>query len=309
MNLTSIKEFTIPEGKVTKIYNSAGSLLWNRKINGYLTFSAPETFTLSVPTPGWDNLMEYSLDTNTWYEWDGSELSGTEIYVRGTTNTIVTGDSITYGWRLTGSDITCSGNIESLLDWQPVMDGVHPPMADFCFGYMFYYDEGLIAAPDLKATTLATRCYERMFDHCTGLTKAPKLPATAAAYRCYYGMFTNCSSLLTAPALPATELDMYCYARMFYNCTSLNTLPILPATTLKTYCYQGMFYNCSSLKLSTELTDEYTQEYCIPYGGGGTTSPNALSYTFGGTGGTFAGSPTINTTYYLHKDCSIVGLD
>ena len=67
-----------------------------------------------------------------------------------------------------------------------------------------------------------------------------------------------------------------------------------------------MFYNCSNLKLSSIKTDEYTQEYRIPSFGNGTTSLNALRDMFTSTGGTFAKTPSINTTYYLSSDNMIV---
>lgn len=54
----------------------------------------------------------------TWTAWDGmTVLSSVDndgeyvIYIRGT------GNSINYKWVLTGSDISCIGNIENLLDY------------------------------------------------------------------------------------------------------------------------------------------------------------------------------------------------
>ena len=67
-----------------------------------------------------------------------------------------------------------------------------------------------------------------------------------------------------------------------------------------------MFQGCTSLKLSSTKTDEYTQEYSIPSSGNGTTATNALASMFTSTGGTFAGTPSINTTYYLSSDNMIV---
>ena len=55
------------------------------------------------------------------------------------------------------------------------------------------------------------------------------------------------------------------------------------------------------IKLSATQTDTYTKEYRIPATGAGTTATNALSGMFTLTGGTFTGTPKINTTYYLHK--------
>lgn len=67
-----------------------------------------------------------------------------------------------------------------------------------------------------------------------------------------------------------------------------------------------MFSGCTSLKLSSTKTDEYTQEYRIPSSGDGTTETNALTDTFTFTGGTFTGTPSINTTYYLSSDNIVV---
>ncbi|WP_431768000.1 dockerin type I repeat-containing protein [Ruminococcus albus] len=51
--------------------------------------------------------------------------------------------------------------------------------------------------------------------------------------------------------------------------------------------------------LSTTQTSEYSVEYKIPASGEGTTPSLALVEMFGGTGGTFTGTPVINTTYYM----------
>ena len=337
------------------------------QVKSYLTFSSPSSFTLAVndATKHWDGTLEYSTDTSTWSTWDGtttlsSATSGSDnvLYLRGTVNTVITGNNNSYKWVLTGSDIACTGNIENLLDYATVESGNHPTMANYCYRYMFRDCTSLTRAPALSATTLSTYCYSNMFQGCTGLTQAPALPATTLADDCYNDMFYGCTSLTQAPALPATTLKNYCYQSMFractsltqapalpattladycyndmfYSCTSLTQAPALPATTLKNYCYQGMFYdcaslaqvpalsatklknycyrymfqNCTSLKLSSTQTDEYTQEYRIPSSGTGTTATNALTYMFISTGGTFTGTPAINTTYYLSNTNTIV---
>ena len=170
---------------------------------------------------------------------------------------------------------------------------------------MFYGCTSLTQAPTLPATTLENYCYNGMFKGCTSLTQAPALPATTMASYCYNGMFYNCTSLTQAPALPATTLAINCYEYMFYGCTSLTQAPALPATTLGNYCYNGMFKGCTNLKLSSTRTGEYTQEYRISSGEGVTTL-NALLNMFTSTGGTFTGTPAINTTYYLSSDNMIV---
>lgn len=389
----------------------------------YLTFSSPATFSIAVAVPTWTGTMEYSTDTTTWNTWTGAAISGQEVsgryelYLRGTNNTKIAAaniDDSTDGiWSLTGSNISCKGNIETLLDYKTVMAMQHPPMDPYCYAGMFNGCEGLIVAPNLPALTLTAGCYHKMFAACSNLISVPDLPAlvlpascyyymfagctnltTAPAiaatifgqYSCYgmfmlcsgltsvpdlvasqvdylscYYMFANCSSLVTAPALPATRLvGGACYAFMFQNCTSLTGAPDLPATSLATGCYTemfenctslimvpciqatemsiygggcammfagctslksipklhstlllennyyAMFKNCSSLKVSATKTDTYTKEYRIPDSGTALAAGSALTSMFDGTGGTFTGTPEVNTTYYLDSSMTIV---
>ena len=307
----------------------------------YLTFSSPNSFTLKVndTTKHWDGTLEYFSSNRTWTAWDGTTtLSAVAddgeyvLYLRGTGNTVITGNDKNYKWVLTGSDIKCIGNIENLLDYATVESGNHPTMANYCYSYMFQNCPSLTQAPELPATTLATECYDSMFFGCTSLIQAPVLPATTLsnycygnmfqncpsltqapalqattlANGCYRGMFFGCTSLTQAPVLPATTLAVYCYGSMFSGCTSLTQAPALPATTLADSCYSYMFYGCTSLKLSSTQIDEYTIKYRIPTSGTGASAPNALNDMFTSTGGTFTGTPEINTTYYLSSDNIIV---
>ena len=348
---------------------------WNAKADApfkpegksYLMFSSPSSFTIAVndTTKHWDGTLDYFTSDRTWTVWDGTTtLSAVDndgeyvLYLRGTGNTVITGTSSNYKWVITGTDISCIGNIENLLDYATVKSGVHPTMADRCYQHMFRDCTSLTQAPALPATMLADRCYSNMFRDCTSLTKAPALPATTLATNCYYYMFYGCTALTQAPALPATTLADYCYSNMFqdcisltqapalpattsadrcytgmfqgctaltkapalpattlatncyYNmfqgCTALTQAPALPATTLVTNCYYNMFQGCTSLKLSSSKTDEYTQEYRVPSSGTGITADNALTGMFDSTGGTFTGTPGINTTYYLSSDNMVV---
>ena len=281
----------------------------------YLTFKSPSSFTLKVnnATKSWDGTLEYSTDTSTWSTWDGtttlsSATSGSDnvLYLRGTGNTVITGNNAKAKWVLTGSNIACIGNIENLLDYATVESGNHPTMATYCYYDMFAGCSGLTKAPALHATTLTDYCYNNMFSNCKGLTQAPALPATTLANYCYQAMFLGCSGLTQAPALPATTLANSCYMFMFSNCKGLTQVPALPATTLDNYCYQYMFYGCTGLKLSTTQTGEYTVAYRIPTTGTGTIVNGSLDSMFTGTGGTFTGTPEINKTYYLSNTNTIV---
>lgn len=254
-----------------------------------LTFSSPEPFTLAIAnaTKNWNGTLEYSINRSTWTMWDGTTTlssSGNKLYLRGTGNSRITGNfssyPSSYRWILTGSNISCIGNIENLLDYQIVARGEHPTMAD--------------------------DCYNGMFQDCTSLTTAPVLPATILTNMCYANMFYRCRSLTSAPALPATTLANHCYVNMFYECISLAAVPELPATTLTAYCYAAMFSSCSLIKLSTTQTGEYQIPYKIPSSGTGTTGMGSLIDMFFSTGGTFTGAPEINTTYYLSTSNSII---
>lgn len=274
-----------------------------KQITNYLTFSSPEPFSISVATPVWDGKLYYSKDTKAWAEWTGNNVKATEadgsyaLYFRGRGNTRITNDA-SNKWTLNGSSISCTGNIENLLDYETVEAGQHPTMVSSCYAYMFDGCTNLTTVPSLPATTLAGSCYAYMFRGCTSLTTAPLLPATTLAMLCYSSMFNGCTNLTTAPSLPATTLAANCYVGMFDGCTSLTTVPSLPATKLGMSCYANMFYGCTKIKLAISQNNEYDKEYRIPKSGNGVKSFNALSNMFAGTGGTFTGTPKINTTYY-----------
>lgn len=200
--------------------------------------------------------------------------------------------------------IAASGNVMSLCSGDDFENVTTVPTD--AFSLLFKDCASLTTAPILPATTLAILCYYGMFQNCTSLTVAPKLPATNLAESCYRGMFGNCTSLTTAPELPATTLVNYCYWQMFYGCSSLTTIPKLPATNLAAGCYDTMFNKCSSLKISATQTDEYTIPYRIPTTDTGSSASGSLSSMFASTGGTFKGTPVINTTYYLSNTNSVI---
>ena len=241
------------------------------QIKPYLTFKSPSSFTLAVKDSGkhWDGTLEYSNNVSTWSTWDGTTVlssaikgSSNVLYLRGTGNTVITGNNLNYRWVLTGSYIKCIGNIENLLDYATVQSGNHPTMANYCYYNMFQGCTALTRAPALPATTLANYCYSDMFYGCTALTQAPALPATTLATYCYRHMFSGCTALTQAPALPATTLADDCYSDMFSGCTSLTKAPGLPATTLVNYCYYQMFSGCTSLTQAPALPAITLANYC-----------------------------------------------
>lgn len=122
----------------------------------------------------------------------------------------------------------------------------------------------------------------------------------------YHTLFAHCASLTTPPMLPATEIWYKVYYDLFRWCTNLIWLPKLPALSIQRESYEDMFYGCSKIKLSTTRTSEYTQPYRIPTNWTWTAGVYAFDMMFKSTWWTFTWTPTINTTYYLHKDNTIV---
>ena len=299
-----VKAYKGVSGVADLVYSAAPASL------SYLTFSSDSSFTLNIydNTKRWYGTLYYSTDTTTWSVWNGtSALSSVnnKLYLRGTGNTRITGSDENYRWVLTGSNISCTGNIETLLDWETVDSGQHPTMANNCYAYMFRGCTSLTTAPALPATTLSERCYYYMFYDCTSLTTAPELPATTMAPYCYSSMFRGCTSLTTAPALPATTLANRCCTSMFQGCTSLTTAPALLATTIATtmatFCYYYMFNGCTALKVSETQTGSYQYAWRIPTAGTGTTATDWSWGMLRDTGGTFKGDPVINVTYYVEN--------
>ncbi len=227
----------------------------------------------NIPTPfkpegnkHWDGTLEYLASNKTWTVWNGTSTLSSVDN---------DGESVLY-LRGTGNTKITGLNADDVSDtYRWVLTG-----SDIaCVGNI-----------------------ENLLDYAT--VESGQHPMMAEA--CYGDMFYGCTSLTKAPALPATTLADYCYVSMFEGCTALTQAPALPADTLANDCYESMFWGCTGLKLSSSKTGEYTQEYRIPTTGTGTTATDALTNMFTSTGGTFTGTPEINTTYYFSSDNMIV---
>ena len=237
----------------------------------YLTFSSTNTFTITPQAESWNGTLETSADATNWVAFTtvgataAANANGEyKLHIRGTGNSRISANYYTPAWTINAAvgTVACSGNIETLLDYQTVDNGEHPAMTDYCFANLFRDCTALISAPGLPATSLAVSCYESMFSGCTGLTNAPELPATNLAVTCYYAMFSGCTNLTQAPVLPATTLAEGCYSGIFSGCTSLTNAPTLPATTLAGSCYQSMFSGCTGLTGAPTLPAETLADYC-----------------------------------------------
>lgn len=275
--------------------------------NPYLTFSSAAPFTLAINnnTKKWDGALYYSTDKTTWTEWDGTTTINSvnnKIYLRGANNTKMGATSSKYYFVINGQNVECDGNIETLLDYETVLSGYHPEMAQSAFQYLFKGCSALTKAPTLPALNLSSQCYYGMFSGCTNLTSAPDLPAKIIPQSAYNEMFKNCSALVDIPSLShiTTFSGVLCMNAMFSGCTSLQKLPIINVKTLTSDSLYALFASCSLIKISETQTGEYVNEYRIPATGTGTGEGTTagVGSMFYGTGGTFTGTPTLNTTYY-----------
>lgn len=261
------------------------------KYKPYLTFRSPYTFTLSVATPGWNGTVEYSTDTETWTTWDGSQVSAAlssagddagyyVLYLRGTGNTVFSGASAGK-FVMTGASIACIGNIEMLLDYATAITGESPTMQESCFSHAFY--------------------------GCSPLVIAPELPALTVPPKGYLAMFQACDHLVLPPVLPAATVGNYGFKQMFSECTSLIGVPRLHTEVFFMFSATLMFSNCANIKVSSVETEEYTLPYKVPWTGEAPSpsSPDLLGM-FDGTGGTFTGNLTVNTTYYVSNTNIVV---
>ena len=334
LTFKSPNSFTLAVNDTTKHWN--GTLEYSTDASTWTAWNGKTT--LSSATKGSSNVLYLRGTGNTVicgndinYRW---VLTGNDIKCIGNIENLLDYATVEAGNHPTMADYCYFYMFSGCTSLTQAPDLPATTLVHFCYNNMFS-GTSLTKAPALPATTLATNCYYEMFQDCTTLTQAPALPATTLASHCYAYMFSGtaltqapalpattladycyndmfkgCKSLTQAPALPAITLAKNCYDGMFSGCKSLTQAPALPATTLADYCYYAMFWNCLKIKLSSTQTGEYTQEYRIPSSGTGTTGTDsyALKDMFRYTGGTFTGTPSINTTYYLSNTNTVVGV-
>lgn len=186
----------------------------------YLTFMSEDSseFTLSLhggregKNKTWNGTLFYSTDTINWTEWKGSlpyasaydlptlNSDNGVLYLRGVGNTRICS---VWDYRLSiwvikpdTARIHCLGNIETLLDYNMVTAGEHPPMTDYCFKGVLSYNQALKTPPALPSPVICLRCYTSLFAG-SGIERLPELPALdiSVDYECYDSMFWGCSSV------------------------------------------------------------------------------------------------------------------
>ena len=180
-----------------------------------LTFQNKEAFTVQISNGMLhDGRLEYSTNLHDWQIIQGTGIMNSQrngirhkVYVRGVDNTYIHGVKLTFPPAEYGISVSnntqCIGNINTLLNYKNP-DNVSYVSA--AFRRLFVKAVGLIVAPDLPQTEIASSCYEYMFSGCTSLKHAPDLPATTLPSSCYLEMFNGCT-LLESVKMLATTLD------------------------------------------------------------------------------------------------------
>ena len=229
----------------------------------YVTFTAEAEQKFKMTTIGNYDLsgkFQYSVNEGKWENVVKDEevtFGGTNgnLRLRGINKNGTATDDSNYS-TITFTDdnvkVACTGDIRTLLDYKTYKT-VDTSNARFC--YLFIYCEVLTSAPQLPATTLASKCYSYMFSSCTSLESAPALPAKTLAYSCYQSMFNLCKNLTSAPALlPATTLADYCYSMMFYGCSNLSSVTMLaPSDQISRSSFTNWLHNAGTTATSRTL--------------------------------------------------------
>lgn len=287
---------------------------------GSIKFYSSNSFTLATSNSekNWDGEIEYSTNNDTWSSWDGSTISSASsdtsniLYVRGISNISVTGvgeDAANYGngFVLTGSNISCEGEIASLLDYKKVInnDIDSITVGQRAFEKLFYNNTELMRAPRHSLNTLAEYCYSSMYEGCSKLQHWPYLPVTTLFTGCYERMFYGCSKLTTAAnnanSLPASIIPPFAYKQMFSNCFLLKKISVRSISQLSEGSCESMFAGCTLLKV-TDTIDRVDYASTIFDFKGDEFPPDSVKNMFANTGGRWQGTPELHKTYFANTN-------
>ena len=257
----------------------------------YLKFESPESFTITsksgVGGKTWDGEIEYCNDGLNWQIWNGETINANKladsdvgeknyvIYLRGYNNTNLTGFDVFYGsdgfehsWLIEGQNVSCKGDIRTLLDWDKYESITEAE--DCAFMSLFANNSSLVDAPLLEFKSLGQKAFQSMFENCTSLVNPPDLPASTVCFYSYCNMFRNCKSLKKTPVFGRINEDYYltmsCYEGMFQNCVNLESICIIPAYNIEDFnhsrrVFRYMYDGCTKLKISDKKSSEYPYEF------------------------------------------------
>lgn len=168
--------------------------------------------------------------------------------------------------------------------------------------YLFAYNDSIYSVSDLQIPS-TINCLG-MFNQCANLIDTPQIVyvnGVSLQESQFSRMFYQCWSLVDASNLsfPDIQLAQLCYDSMFSN-SGVRIPPILRSTHPATLCYQGMFTG-APIKVSSTQDESYTESFRIPYQGTIDSQEygDITNAMFNQTGGTFQGTPALNTEYFI----------
>ena len=128
---------------------------------------------------------------------------------------------------------------------------------------MYYGCAKITAAPDIQATSVASKSCFQMFYGCRRLrTAPPRLAVAVVEQQAFKEMFRGCASLASAPDFTGmTTVGEEGCMDMFNGCSNLTVPPALPATGLGKSAYQGMFKGFA-VSSAPELTAVTLAQQC-----------------------------------------------
>lgn len=277
-------------------------------------FYAAMPFTIEVEnhTKNWNGTLSYSTDGSSWTTWTGTTVLTAaktgywyRIYMKGSSNTIITGGSIggtatncdRYSDRRfiitnTGTDVVmCKGNLAKLLgpsvtaintascfanlfrgnayvDFDVILPNVNASQA--IYAGMFYGCSSMTKAPAINFTaSIANGACMHMFRGCAKLKTPPTITATTKTIGTagFHSMFMDCLGLKSIPEImtQACTVGSYGCYNMFRGCTNLSSVNFGSLTTSTTYAFGYICYECTGLKTIVALPSAALDSYAFQY--------------------------------------------
>lgn len=231
------------------VYNYRSKLLKNDQFDktDYLSIYTLSNGEFEFTTNN-SNVIEYSINGNTWTEYSSKIICGTNdtIRLRGD-NACYNGDRIKYS----GSFILY-GNTDSLINSDESVNFLVSSYNNNVFYELFKNNDSLISIKNLVINANSTSCCYGMFQHCRRLVDVLDLLKAPISTGAYEYMFAECYSLNTASNLTINAKGNYCCHAMFYECTNLTSIPtlktVVAGTPYPSHLYDSMFYECYNLE-------------------------------------------------------------
>lgn len=199
VNGTNVNIIMVNGSNVQNVYVN-GIQVWPES-TPKLTFHSADSFTLETAnaSKNWDGTIEYSTNAQTWATWDGTtSLTAASddgvyyIYLRGTGNTYITAQSQGNGFVITGSGVSCDGDIRALFEYADVENATP---TDYALHRLFYGQNALVSCPEILFASLPQNVFRQMFYHCENLETIPAIVAVEINSNAMYQMLNGCQKI------------------------------------------------------------------------------------------------------------------